>query len=80
MRPLDLRLLLPRLARGFRSRGASSSASSVLRLDFFGRYHVSGHFDLYARVQNALDHHIIEVIGYKNPGVYAIAGASYKFY
>jgi vitamin B12 transporter len=54
-------------------------APGYARLDFFGRYHLTGHFDLYARVQNALDHPIVEVIGYKNPGVYAIAGASYKF-
>jgi vitamin B12 transporter len=54
-------------------------APGYARLDFFGRYHVTGHFDLYARVQNALDHHIVEIIGYKNPGVYAIGGASYKF-
>jgi vitamin B12 transporter len=54
-------------------------APGYARLDFFARYHVTSDFDLYARVQNALDHHIIEDIGYKNPGVYAIAGASYKF-
>lgn len=54
-------------------------APGYARLDFFGRYHVTGHFDLYARVQNALDHHIVEIIGYKNPGVYAIGGASYRF-
>jgi vitamin B12 transporter len=54
-------------------------APGYARLDFFGRYHVTGDFDLYARVQNALDHHIVELIGYKNPGVYCIAGASYKF-
>lgn len=49
------------------------------RLDLFGRYHVTGHFDLYSRVQNALDHNIVEVLGDKNPGVYFIVGASYKF-
>jgi hypothetical protein len=30
-------------------------------------------------VQNVLDHNIVEILGYKNPGVYFIAGASYKF-
>ena len=54
-------------------------APGYARLDLFGRYHVTGHFDLYARVQNALDHHITEVIGYKNPGVYFVAGAHYRF-
>jgi outer membrane cobalamin receptor len=54
-------------------------APGYARLDFFGRYHVTGHFDLYGRVQNALDHQIIETLGYKNPGVYFVAGASYKF-
>jgi vitamin B12 transporter len=54
-------------------------APGYTRLDFFGRYHVTGHFDLYGRVQNALDHNIVEVLGYKNPGVYFVAGAKYKF-
>jgi outer membrane cobalamin receptor len=54
-------------------------APGYARLDLFGRYHVTGHFDLYARVQNVLDHNIVEILGYKNPGVYFIAGASYKF-
>ncbi len=53
-------------------------APGYARLDFFGRYHLTGHFDLYARVQNALDHHIVEVIGYKNPGVYFVAGVRYQ--
>ncbi|HTV79737.1 MAG TPA: TonB-dependent receptor [Steroidobacteraceae bacterium] len=54
-------------------------APGYARLDFFGRWHATGQFDLYARVQNALDHHIIEILGYRNPGVYFIAGATYKF-
>jgi vitamin B12 transporter len=49
------------------------------RLDLFGRYHVTGQFDLYGRVQNVLDHDIVEVLGYKNAGVYVVGGASYKF-
>lgn len=49
------------------------------RLDLFGRYHVTSQFDLYARVQNALDHDIVEILGYKNAGVYVVGGASYKF-
>jgi vitamin B12 transporter len=54
-------------------------APGYARLDFFGRYHVTGHLDLYARVENALDHHIVEIIGYKNPGVYFVAGLRYAF-
>jgi vitamin B12 transporter len=54
-------------------------APGYARLDFFGRYHVTRQFDLYARVQNALDHDIVEILGYKNPGVYFVAGAKYKF-
>ncbi len=54
-------------------------APGYARLDLFGRYHVTGRFALYARVQNALDHRIVEIIGYKNPGVYFIAGAHYRF-
>jgi vitamin B12 transporter len=54
-------------------------APGYARLDFFGRFHATGNFDLYARVQNALDHHIVEIIGYKNPAVYFIAGLGYKF-
>ncbi len=55
-----------------------SWAPGYTRVDFFGRYHVTGHFDLYARVQNALDHDIVEIIGYKNPGVYFVAGVRYQ--
>jgi vitamin B12 transporter len=54
-------------------------APGYARLDFFGRYHVTSRFDLYARVQNALDHNIVEILGYKNPGIYFVAGAGYKF-
>ncbi len=54
-------------------------APGYARLDFFGRYHVTGHFDLYGRVQNALDQQIIETLGYRNPGVYFVAGLSYRF-
>ncbi len=53
-------------------------APGYARLDLFGRYHVTRQFDLYARVQNALDHPIVEVIGYKNPGVYFVAGVRYR--
>ncbi len=51
-------------------------APGYTRVDLFGRYHLTDHFDLYARVQNALDHNIVETLGYRNPGVYFVAGAS----
>ena len=54
-------------------------APGYARLDLYGRYHVTRRFDLYARVQNALDHEIVEILGYKNPGVYVVGGASYGF-
>jgi vitamin B12 transporter len=54
-------------------------APGYARLDFFGRYHVTGHFDLYGRVQNALDQQIVQILGYRNPGVYFVAGVSYRF-
>lgn len=50
------------------------SAPGYARLDLFGRYHVSNYLDLYARVQNALDHDIVEILGYENPGVYVVGG------
>lgn len=53
-------------------------APGYARLDLYGRLHLASRFDLYARVQNALDEHIIEVLGYRNPGVYFVAGASYR--
>ncbi len=55
-------------------------APGYARLDFFGRYHVTGHFDFYGRVQNALDHDIIEALGFRNPGIYFVAGANYSFH
>jgi outer membrane cobalamin receptor len=55
-------------------------APGYARLDLFGRYHLTGHFDLYGRVQNALDHDIIEALGFRNPGVYFVAGANYSFH
>lgn len=54
-------------------------APGYTRLDLYARVHITSHFDLYARVQNALDEHIVEVLGYKNPSVYAFGGASYRF-
>jgi vitamin B12 transporter len=55
-------------------------APGYARLDLSGRYHVTRQIDVYGRVQNALDHHIIETLGYRNPGVYFIAGATLRFF
>ena len=55
-------------------------APGYARLDLFGRWHATRDFDLYARIQNVLDHDIVEQLGYRNPGVYFIAGASYRFH
>jgi len=55
-------------------------APGYARLDLFGRWHVTSTLDVYGRVQNALGHDIIEVLGYRNPGVYFIVGAKYSFH
>jgi len=54
-------------------------APGYIRLDLYGRYHVTARLDGYLRVQNALDAHIVEVLGFHNPGVYVIGGAGYRF-
>jgi vitamin B12 transporter len=54
-------------------------APGYRRLDVYGRYHIGPRLDGYVRVQNALAAHIVEVLGYRNPGFYVIAGAGYRF-
>lgn len=54
-------------------------APGYARLDLFGRYHATRRLDLYGRVQNALDRRITEVLGYRSPGIYFVAGAKYQF-
>lgn len=54
-------------------------APGYARLDLYGRFHATDHLDLYARVQNALDQDIVEILGYKNAGVYVVAGVRCKF-
>ncbi|HEX4025024.1 MAG TPA: TonB-dependent receptor [Steroidobacteraceae bacterium] len=49
------------------------------RLDLYGRVHLSDRLDLYGRIQNALDRKIVETLGYRNPGIYAVGGANYRF-
>ncbi len=53
-------------------------APGYARLDLYGRFHATSRLDLYARVQNALDEHIVEILGYQSPGVYFVAGVSYR--
>lgn len=53
-------------------------APGYARLDLFGRWHATQTLDLYARVQNALDHDIVEQLGYRNPGLNFVAGVSYR--
>ena len=55
-------------------------APGYARLDCFGRWHATPALDLYGRVQNALGRDIVEVLGYRNPGVYFVAGARYRFH
>ena len=53
-------------------------APGYARLDLYGRFHATSHLDLSARVQNALDHDIVEILGYRSPGVYFAAGVRYR--
>lgn len=55
------------------------STDSYWRVDLSGRYHFTDWLSVYGRVQNALDSNIIEEVGYKQPGLYAISGIEIKF-
>jgi vitamin B12 transporter len=55
-------------------------APGYARADLFARFHASSDFDLYARVQNLLDRHITEVLGYRSPGVYVVAGGTLRLH
>ncbi len=55
------------------------STDGYWRLDLSGRYRVTDWLSVYGRVQNALDANIIEEVGYKQPGLYAISGLEVKF-
>jgi vitamin B12 transporter len=54
-------------------------APGYARLDVYGRLAVTSGLDVYLRIQNVLDRRIVEILGYENPGLYAVAGAVYRF-
>ncbi len=54
-------------------------APGYARLDLYGRYHLDTRLDAYARVQNLLDHPIVQILGYREVGVYATGGLRYRF-
>jgi vitamin B12 transporter len=54
-------------------------APGYARLDVFGRLALTRRLHAYVRVQNVLDRRIVEILGYQNPGLYAVAGADYRF-
>jgi outer membrane cobalamin receptor len=54
-------------------------APGYARLDLYGRYHLGAQLTAYARVQNALDHPIVQILGYREVGVYVTGGLRYQF-
>lgn len=53
-------------------------APGYARVDLFGRVAVTPHLQAYLRVQNILDRRIVEILGYRNPGVYVVGGVRYR--
>jgi vitamin B12 transporter len=54
-------------------------APGYARLDLYARYHLGARLTAYARVQNALDHPIVQILGYRDVGVYVTGGLRYQF-
>jgi outer membrane cobalamin receptor len=54
-------------------------APGYARLDLYGRYHLGTRLEAYARVQNVLDHPIVQILGYRDAGVYLTGGLRYGF-
>jgi outer membrane cobalamin receptor len=54
-------------------------APGYARLDLYARYRVGSQLSLYARVQNALDHPIVQILGLRDAGVYVTGGLRYQF-
>src|SRR6185437_8060687 len=54
-------------------------APGYARLDLYGRYHLGARLTAYARVQNALDHPIVQILGFRAVGVYVTGGLRYQF-
>lgn len=55
------------------------SAPGYHRIDVSGRYHLTDRIDLYTRIQDLTNEKIIETLGYKNPRLYGVVGASARF-
>lgn len=51
-----------------------------VRVDLSGRYAYSANLSFSLRVENLFDEDIIEELGYKEPGLYGVAGVSYSFF
>ncbi|HEY7929226.1 MAG TPA: TonB-dependent receptor [Steroidobacteraceae bacterium] len=54
-------------------------APGYVRLDLYGRYHLGARLSAYARVQNALNHPIVQILGFRDAGVYVTGGLRYQF-
>lgn len=54
-------------------------APGYARLDLYGRYHLGARLTAFARVQNALDHPIVQILGFRDVGVYVTGGLRYQF-
>lgn len=54
-------------------------APGYARLDLYGRYRLGARLSAYARVQNVLDHPIVQILGYRDVGVYVTGGLRYQF-
>jgi vitamin B12 transporter len=53
---------------------------SYVRVDLSGHYSVTDRIDVHARVENLFDRNIVEEMGYKQPGLYAILGVNVRLY
>jgi vitamin B12 transporter len=58
---------------------SSGVVGSWTRVDLSGRYQVSDKIELYARVENLLDEHYQQILGYGTPGLSGSIGARLTF-
>ena len=58
---------------------SSGVVGSWTRVDLSGRYQVSDKVELYARVENLLDEHYQQILGYGTPGLSGSIGARLTF-
>lgn len=54
-------------------------APAYARLDLYARYRLDERLTAYARVQNALDRPIVQILGYRALGIYLTGGLRYQF-